>query len=543
MNVPTRLSGLLNRWGSGQLMAFSGLDGRTDHGDGLVARTSRQGTGIQVMLPGKAELMLSAATPAQCLLTGDVLHAETASGPVTAVFLDAHHLLIRGDCRVGGVDPLVTVIRVGDRTLVASTRYACPACLNADLDAALSARLLWLETQGIPSDMDATRRRTLAKAMSVMKTQVYTPEGAIRHRWTTPDRWPHRNQWLWDSAFDAIGWRHLDPALARDIIEAVIDRQCPDGRIPISVPPHGDDTTGFTHPPVLTLAAWMVDQTKPDDAWIDRIYPALCRYIEWDLANRDSDGAGLLEWAVEEQASCRCGESGWDNSSRFDSGVQVDAPDFNALAALECELLGRMAERLHRPREEQDLWHERHQRICRLTNERLWSRPNELYMDAVAGSREHTGVLSAAGFLPLICRAPSRRQAGQLAAHLRNPATFGAPFPVPTIAPRSSPHYAKDMWRGPVWVNVNWLIALGLRRYGMDEAADALRRATLAEIERQYERHGVLFEFYDDERTVDPPDLARKGSCTPDVWLHQVVFDYGWTAALYLDGVLGRMDL
>ena len=543
MNIPTTLRDVLDRWGPGQLMAFSGLDGRTDYGDGIVARTSRRGTGFEVMLPGRADVVLSDVAPTRCFLTGDVLQAETTAGPVTAAFLDAHHLLVRGACRASAMDPLVTVLSVGDRTLVASTRYVCPACLNADLDAAVRERLRWLDAQRLPSDMDTARRRTLTKALSVMKTQVYTPEGAIRHRWTTPDRWPHRNQWLWDSAFHAIGWRHLDPALARETIEAVTDRQCADGRIPISVPPYGNDTKGLTQPPVLTLAAWMVDQAKPDDAWMSRLYPALCRYVEWDLANRDTDGAGLLEWAVEDKATCRCGESGWDNSTRFDSGAQLDAPDFNAMAALECELLGRLAARLGRPREEQDLWHDRHQRLCRLLNERLWSRSNELYMDATAGSREHTGVLSEAGFLPLICRAPSRRQADQLAAHLRNPATFGAPLPVPSIAPRSSSGYAKDMWRGPVWVNVNWLIVLGLRLYGLDETADALRRATLAEIERQYERHGVIFEFYDDERRVDPPDLDRKGPCNPDEWLHQVVFDYGWTAALYLDGALGRMNL
>ena len=58
-----------------------------------------------------------------------------------------------------------------------------------------------------------------------MKSQVYSPEGRIKHRWTTPDRWPHRGMWLWDSAFHAIGFRHVDVEVARDAISAVFDAQ------------------------------------------------------------------------------------------------------------------------------------------------------------------------------------------------------------------------------------------------------------------------------------------------------------------------------
>lgn len=60
-------------------------------------------------------------------------------------------------------------------------------------------------------------------------TQVYSPEGRIHHRWTTPDRWPHRQMWLWDSAFHAIDWWHIDLALAQEAILAAFDMQAPDG--------------------------------------------------------------------------------------------------------------------------------------------------------------------------------------------------------------------------------------------------------------------------------------------------------------------------
>ena len=94
------------------------------------------------------------------------------------------------------------------------------------------------------------------------------------------------------------------------------------------------------------------------------------------------------------------------------------------------------------------------------------------------------------------------------------------------------------MWRGPVWVNLNWLIAESFDRYGYRQQASRLRLATRQELERIFERHGTFFEFYDDRKEVDPPSLLRKGVLDPDSIGHQVLFDYGWTSTLYVDIIL-----
>jgi glycogen debranching enzyme len=181
-----------------------------------------------------------------------------------------------------------------------------------------------------------------------MKTQVMSPEGAIHHRWTTPDRWPHKNMWLWDSAFHAIGWRHFDPPLAAEMLTAVTDAQQPDGRIPHVSHPLATNVSAYTQPPVLSLAALLVHEKFNNRDWLASIYPNLCRYLQWDLANRDTDGHGLVEWAIETTAQCRSGESGADNSSRFDSALQLDAPDFNAMLASDLEALANIASLLGR---------------------------------------------------------------------------------------------------------------------------------------------------------------------------------------------------
>jgi neutral trehalase len=110
----------------------------------------------------------------------------------------------------------------------------------------------------------------------------------------------------------------------------------------------------------------------------------------------------------------------------------------------------------------------------------------------------------------------------------------GTALVIPSIAAKSKQFYSKNMWRGPVWVNVNWLAAYGFRRYGMIDTADFIIRKTLDEIEKMYGKYGTFFEFFDDKKEVDPPLLLRKGKNIEDSY-HQSFFDYGWTATLYID--------
>ncbi|MPN18139.1 hypothetical protein SDC9_165497 [bioreactor metagenome] len=162
-------------------------------------------------------------------------------------------------------------------------------------------------------------------------------------------------------------------------------------------------------------------------------------------------------------------------------------------------------------------------------------------MDRNVNTGEFTGIAASAGFLPLICGAPSPEQAAKLLDALNDPARFGTPFRVPSISRANAAAYAKDMWRGPVWININWLIGLGLERCGYPDEARALWKETVETEELMYSRYGTFFEFYDDRGECDPPELLRKGKCAPEISpYHQVFYDYGWSASLFID-MVGRL--
>jgi glycogen debranching enzyme len=71
-----------------------------------------------------------------------------------------------------------------------------------------------------------------------------------------------------------------------------------------------------------------------------------------------------------------------------------------------------------------------------------------------------------------------------------------------------------NFWRGPVWVNLNWMAVRALQRYGFDAEAADLRARTLSLVART----PTPYEYYN-PRTGD-------GLGSPN---------YGWTAALYID--------
>lgn len=528
---------VLNIWGGGQLLGYSGLDGKTDFENGLTVRTSFNGTGLIIKLPGEAVLSFSENLPDNLIIAGDFFDISVSGKTIKGAFIDAYHLLINGPLEVASCDEKIAYAQENEKFLIGTKQFFDADKINLDVNELIIERKKWIESVSVPEELPEIKQRTAYKALSQIKTQVCTAEGQIKHRWTTPDRWPHRQMWLWDSVFHAIGIRHFDPSLARDAIDAMLDTQREDGFIPLCASP--SEISSVTQPPVLALAAKMVHEISPSKEWIADIYPKLKAYIEWDLANRDSDGAGLVEWHIEGSVTCRSGESGMDNSPRFDSATHLDATDFNAFISLECEILAEFAEHLSLS-DDARKFREQHAKLNQLINDRLWNEDQGFYFDYDVETKQLTEVMASSGFLPLICGAPSKEQALQLAAHLSNPETFATALPVASIAKNCEAYYSKDMWRGPVWINVNWLIVYGLRRYGLKDEADMVVEKMLSKIDEMYLKYGVIFEFYDDRSEVDPPKLLRKAENIPDTF-HQVFHDYGWSATLYVD-LVNRMS-
>jgi glycogen debranching enzyme len=145
---------------------------------------------------------------------------------------------------------------------------------------------------------------------------------------------------------------------------------------------------------------------------------------------------------------------------------------------------------------------------------RMWDEPSGLFWAKLRGQR--VDVRTPFNLFPLLTGRLPRGIADKLVAHLTNPDEFWTRYPVPTVA-RNDPKYeAFEMWRGPTWVNVNYLLIEGLRRSGYADLAAELRRRTLEMINGQTD----IYEYYHAETGENPPKAASI---------------FGWSSAIYID--------
>jgi glycogen debranching enzyme len=340
--------------------------------------------------------------------------------------------------------------------------------------------------------------------------------------------------WIWDSAFHALGLRHFAPDWARDAIKAVLAKQRPDGFVPHMMTPLDADDSRITQPPILSWATWRVYEKVGDDGFLRYCYPRLKAMVLHDCAKLDKDGSGLSEWESG-------GASGMDNSPRFDQALG-DAVDLNAYLASEMECLVKIADRLDLV-EDGAMWTRLHDERVSLINGRMWDAATCFYYDLTPGGGQ-LKLKTEAGFTPLFAGICTDDQAAFLVSHLTNPGEFWRRFPVPSVS-ADEPSFSHDMWRGPAWINYNYMIIRGLVRYGYLDLATELRDRTLSEIARWYAEDGVIHEFYDSTGTRSPSDLdrkGRKGVRLGDSWLNRCVRDYHWSAALYIDLILSYAE-
>ncbi|MDW3214035.1 MAG: hypothetical protein R8G01_08580 [Ilumatobacteraceae bacterium] len=379
-----------------------------------------------------------------------------------------------------------------------------------------------------------------------------------RGRYTVPAGHLYPHQWAWDSAFAAIGWSVIDVDRALVELETLLGGAWPDGRIPhirfhdptgVYFPGPAfwgtDDRSSISQPPVWAAAARRILDRGGDPERVRSLIAPIVRSHEWFLTARDPSNLGLV-------AVGHPWESGMDNSPAWNAAMKRIDPDlappfervdqqhvadaaqrptdddYRRYAALVTEIaangfgLGSFA--VYDPGMSAILaWADgelaaiadvvgeadvaaaarrRRDRVAAGLVEHLWDDAlgRFVFLDASTGRHGSANVISA--YLPLLVDLPESVASAVRAGLTRD---FSTPFPVPTTSPHDPAFDPVGYWRGPTWVNVNWLMdgALGGR----------LREPTLDLIER----HGCR-EYFD--------PLSGDGLGADD---------FSWTAALALE--------
>ena len=432
-----------------------------------------------------------------------------------------------------------------------------------------------------------------------MDALVETARAVLEHNWlggaTRPGPRLYPHQWSWDSAFNAIGWSHVDWDRAATELRTLFAAQWPNGMLPHIVFSDGASeyfpgpdvwdtpqfdgqprTSGIVQPPVHALAVRLVAERAPSPeqgrALLGDLFEPLRAWHDYLYRERDHDGTGLV-------AIRHPWESGMDDSPVWDPALvaipldpattptyrrvdltlveadqRPDAADydyyvalveafkrahydearmretcpfwvvdplFNSALACGGEELATIAEAVGA---DPDPFRSAAAHTTRALNDRLWDPELGLYVSYDRRRRMPLRAPIVACFAPLLTAAPNERQMHALTTTMTSmrfwpPHERGVGV---TSYDRLAPGFSRrQYWRGPVWANVNWLLARGMRRHGLAAPAERLDGETLELVERS-----GYWEYY------DPLNGEGLGSER-----------FSWTAALVLDILATKRNL
>ncbi len=152
-------------------------------------------------------------------------------------------------------------------------------------------------------------------------------------------------------------------------------------------------------------------------------------------------------------------------------------------------------------------------------NEKLFDKDAGMYRHFDLRSGKWLDGLTSSGFAPLFAGIPSQQQMKRMLFVLERFSRDGKYFFTPSFDPENDRFESQRYWRGPVWVNMNWLIIEGLKTYGENALARKIKEDTI-----QMVREQGFFEYFEPDK-----EKSRKQQ-----------FGYGgkqfsWTAALIID--------
>lgn len=553
---------LNNVWGYGQLFGFSALEGENRYYNDFIGTLTKKKIGIRFELKDWIKIFFPIVGRVKFnAITSDFIDADTQGGkffitflnndtlvgysPIEPVFEYAgntyNEMVYRGCKTVYNYSDALAIFVKEDGDIY---RFAISHSINAGVASGVAKQAIDCDLQSLkgkryayyramPECKDKRYERLYYKALTINKVNVRTAEGKIPCMWTTPDRVPHRHMWLWDSVFHAMAIATYNGELAKNAIRAVLAQQRDDGFIPCTMSPNGGDDV--TQPQVLSWGVWGVYKKTGDKELLRESVASLEKYLIWDMKNRDKNENGLLEWYGDpDDTTCKCGESGLDNSPRFDFDSDMDAIDFSTFLANDALYLSLIYQEIGNEIKAK-AWKDKYESLKEKINELMYDAQTGAYYDRLF-SGELTKVVTPMSFLPMMAKIPSKEQAEAMVKTLTDSELLWTELPLSSIG-KNHPTYSTDMWRGATWLNVNYFIIKGLRNYGYEDIAKELQEKTLKTVNKWYKKTGCIFEFYDSKDEVPPFLCDRKGKQpkVPD-WRKHVhsIADYNWSACFTL---------
>lgn len=299
----------------------------------------------------------------------------------------------------------------------------------------------------------------------------------------------------------------------------------------------------LTQPPVLAIAVEEVYRQCGDQEFVAEVLPAVKRHYRYFATQRDPDGDGLVSivfpiesgmdhlpaydtvLGIDKATALRYHLAnlnlagrylamGWSLDRIFSSDLfSVEDVGFNSIYAHGLRAVARLSGvcgdldecRFVRMAE----------RVEKALIERCYDQKDRAFYSLHSKNDRPIKVLTVASLLPLLIDSLPQSLADELVGdQLLDPNRFWTPYPVPSVSVGEPTFRAGSdpvpatvgilgwlrrqldrhhlIWRGPSWINTNWMLGRGLRQHGYDQVADELTRRTAAMV-----ASSGFWEYYD----------------------------------------------
>ena len=372
-------------------------------------------------------------------------------------------------------------------------------------------------------------------AFNLARGCMYPPTGKTRFNFYVFSRnplwgWGHGHQVLHES-LSMMAYAYMDPVSAEGSQRVYMEQQRDDGLIAYRHGPRG--LQDYPHNNVSTTSApffsWInleVYHAGKNKQFLSDAYASGSRYVEWLIANRDTDHDGTFEWGpygiIENvrdwyNAVFQVSAERYLDVDKEDISDELECLDLTLMVIKEERSLEKMATILGKA-EEAKKWKELAGKTTVLVNERMWDDSTGFYYSV--NKKDHTFKFMTRdlkrqeiiAFLALWAEAAPKERAARLVQALTDTTRFWRRYGVPTLSAQD-PWYSPNVdycckWNGPVWMLWDYMVYDGLRRYGYNEIAHQLAGKMVSAVTTQLSKNHNYWESYspDNESLNCPPN-------------------------------------
>ncbi|MGA9671658.1 MAG: trehalase family glycosidase [Terracidiphilus sp.] len=320
---------------------------------------------------------------------------------------------------------------------------------------------------------------------------VRPAEGYLRYPYLIPAGY-YAQMWDWDGYFIGAHWANQNDADAkylRDWTLGFASSADAEGYVAGCITATGPRPLfgKFAMKPFLAQGAVLAAERLHDYEWIRPVWPAMQRVLDYRKKTQFDERWGLWFWDNAMQ-------SGADNSASLSNEPKdrsaILAVDASVFAMREYEAMEAIAEKLG-DHDRAVRYKEDAQATRQAIIKHLWIKRDAIFLNRRRDDGAWVRAISWSNFVPLSYGMLSDKDGQRMIReHLLNRNEMRGEYGFRSLA-KNDPAYNNDAiidpysnWRGPIWINANYLHWIALRRYGFAAEARWLAE-TLAGVTRR----------------------------------------------------------